>query len=347
MLARLKLLMVFIKDPDKKNLIIIIKEIMYFTFLKKTLPTDYFRKFLYRKDISDYTAYLSIKEHYSIIESPKMVFPEVSQILQNKLSFKLICINQNLPVPKLISYNLKGWFLFNKKNKYIENKKDLLVFFKHLFDQLQIDKIFIKPIDGIGGTGCMLLKKESIETQLNIYGDNLLNASYLHEENIEQHQQINKIHPHAVNTLRMVHYIDKNQNVHILSTFMRFGVGKSIIDNTSSGGFSIGVNSKTGVLEGIGRQEVSKGAATFIEHPDTKFILNGFKIPFFEEACALVKEFACYFPNRIVGWDIAITHSGPLIIEGNHNPGLHVSDMAYGGYMKHPLIKEILDEINN
>ena len=35
MLARLKLLMVFFKDPNKKNLVIIIKEIIYFTFFKK------------------------------------------------------------------------------------------------------------------------------------------------------------------------------------------------------------------------------------------------------------------------------------------------------------------------
>ncbi|MFD0836303.1 sugar-transfer associated ATP-grasp domain-containing protein [Mariniflexile aquimaris] len=346
MLGRIKHLKIFAGDPDKKPLFKIIKECLHFGLLKKDLPVDYFRKFLYRTDVKNYQDYLSLKEHYGIIESPKMVFPEVSQILQNKLSFKLICINENLPVPKLISYNLKGWFLFNKKNKYIENKKDLLFFYKHLFDHLQINKIFIKPIDGIGGFGCILLKKESLETELNIFGDKLLNNSYLHEEYIEQHDQINKIHPHAVNTLRMVHYIDRNQNVHILSTFMRFGVGKSIIDNTSNGGFSIGVNNESGILEGIGRQEVSKGGATFLVHPDTQYKLNGFKIPFYEEACALVKDFAFYFPNRIVGWDIAITNSGPVIIEGNHNPGLHVSDINYGGYMKHPLIKEILNEIN-
>ena len=347
MLTRLKMLMIFFKDSDKKNFLIIMKEIIYFTYIKKSLPTDYFRKFLYRKDVLDYTAYLSIKEHYSIIKSPKMVFPEVSQILKNKLSFHLICMEQNLAVPKLISYNLKNQFVCNKKNEPIENKKDLLLFFKDQFNRLHIDKIFLKPMDGIGGVGCFLLTSLNLDSQIKQHAETLLNNSYIHEYFIEQHEQINKIHPHAVNTLRMVHYIDKNQNVHILSTFMRFGVGKSIIDNTSSGGFSIGVNSETGILEGVGRQEVSKGAATFLEHPDTKFILNGFKIPFFKEACALVKEFAFYFPNRIVGWDIAITNSGPVIIEGNHNPGLHVSDMAYGGYMKHPLIKDILNEINS
>ena len=87
MLARVKLLKVFFQDPDKKKVFIIIKELIHFTYIKKSWPTDYFRKFLYRKAIKDYTSYLSIKEYYSIIESPKMVFPKVSKTLENKLAF--------------------------------------------------------------------------------------------------------------------------------------------------------------------------------------------------------------------------------------------------------------------
>ncbi|MFH6769240.1 sugar-transfer associated ATP-grasp domain-containing protein [Gaetbulibacter aquiaggeris] len=162
---------------------------------------------------------------------------------------------------------------------------------------------------------------------------------------MEQHPLLSQIHPNAINSLRMVHYIDKNNTVHIVSTFIRFGVGTSIIDNTSKGGFAVAVNNETGELQGVGRQEVSKGAATYFEHPNTHFKFKGFIIPYFQEALNLVKEFAFYFPNRIVGWDIAITPTGPLIIEGNHNPGLRGSDIAYGGYCKHPLIQEILEEI--
>jgi D-alanine-D-alanine ligase-like ATP-grasp enzyme len=128
---------------------------------------------------------------------------------------------------------------------------------------------------------------------------------------------------------------------------MRFGQGLSWTDNTSGGGFSVAVNGETGALEGPGRQEITKGAGVFYEHPDTHFKFDGFSIPYFKEACDLVKNCAQHFPSRLIGWDIAITEEGPVVIEGNHNPGLHVSDMAYGGYMKHPLIKEILDEINN
>ncbi len=46
----------------------------------------------------------------------------------------------------------------------------------------------------------------------------------------------------------------------------------------------------------------------------------------------------------MIGWDVAISENGPLIIEGNDNNSLFMSDIAYGGYLKHPLFKEILEE---
>ncbi len=43
-----------------------------------------------------------------------------------------------------------------------------------------------------------------------------------------------------------------------------------------------------------------------------------------------------------MGWDIAITQNGPITIEGNHNTNITMSEVGYGGYKKHPLVKEML-----
>ena len=43
-----------------------------------------------------------------------------------------------------------------------------------------------------------------------------------------------------------------------------------------------------------------------------------------------------------MGWDIAITPNGPFVIEGNHNTGLMMTEVGYGGYKKHPLINKLL-----
>ena len=47
---------------------------------------------------------------------------------------------------------------------------------------------------------------------------------------------------------------------------------------------------------------------------------------------------------RIIGWDVAISITGPIIVEGNSDYAIRVNDQAYGGYLAHPVLKEILDE---
>lgn len=345
--SRLKHLNVFIKDPDKKGWLKLVKECIHFAYLKKEIPTDYFRKYLYRKDIVDYKYYLSLNQFNAIITSSKMVFPEISARLNDKLNFHDICNNQKLPIPKVISYNLNNRFIFNNLESEINNSQELILFFEKLFNNSKITKLFIKPVEGIGGQGCIILNKERLKEQIYDYGESLLNNNYIHQEIIIQHPSINKIHSSSVNTIRIDTYIDRNNKPHVLSALMRFGAGHSITDNTNTGGFYISINSDTAKLQGVGRQDVTKGGGVFSSHPNSGYKLEGFQVPYFNEACELVLIATKYFPNRIIGWDVAITDSGPTIVEGNHNPSLHGTDVAYGGYCKHPLIQDILKEIKD
>lgn len=346
MLKRIKNLGVFLNDSDKKNAFKIIKEIIQFTYIKKAIPTDYFRKYLYRNDVLNIKNYLSYKEYNSILLSNKIVLPEVSALLQNKLCFHLVCEKYGIKTPKLISYNFKNSFYYNSKPITLQNLEHLMAFFENVFTTEKVNALFLKPIDGIGGKGCFLLHKENLKNQLLDSEQRLLNNSFLHEEYVLQHPDVNTIHDKSINTLRIVTSIDKKHVSQVVSVLMRFGVGKSITDNLSTGGFYISVDLATGQLAGIGRQDVVMGGNVFTAHPDSKQVLEGFKVPFFKQACDLVLEANRYFPNRIIGWDVAITATGPVIIEANHNPSLDVSDIAYGGYCKHPSIKEILKDIS-
>ena len=142
MITRLKHLSVFYKDSDKKKRLTILKECLVFGLIKKSLPTDYFRKFLYRKDIKNYKDYLSMQEYYSIIESPKMVYPEISHLLTNKLSFKLMAAKYKLKVQDLLSYNVKNHFFFNAKHQIVDTQEQLIHFFKNQFETSGINSIF-------------------------------------------------------------------------------------------------------------------------------------------------------------------------------------------------------------
>ncbi len=346
MLKRLAHLRVFFKDPDKKPWHVILLELMVFTYKKRSLPVDYFRKFLYRKEVVNYLEYLSLKEYYSIIQSNKLVFPEISSLLHHKLSFKLLAQQHNLPVPDLLAYTFNHQLTISHKTLTVRNPEQFYNLLKDLLTNHHHESIFIKPMMGIGGAQCNRLVLNNLEQSVNTYFREWTTNSYLIEIGLIQHPVISNIYPTSINTLRIVHYIDQEQKVHIISSLMRFGLGGNVTDNTSQGGISIAINSSTGALYGPGRQDFVKGAKVFYKHPDTHQSWEGCKVPFFKEACDLVMKAAYSFPNRIVGWDIAITPKGPVIIEANHNPNLHMTDIAYGGLLKHPLINSIFKEIN-
>lgn len=346
MLSRIKHLKVFFLDPTKKNYFRVVFEMIHFGWVKKEIPTDYFRKYLYRKNVNNYLEYLSLNQFFKIIKSPKFVFPHISKNLEDKLSFYKICQKHNLPTPKLYSHNLNNKFYCGNNEHIITNSSELVSFFQDIFEVSNIDCLFLKPIKGIGGKGCFLLKKHQLKSQLKSIENILLTNNYIHQEYIQQHAVINKIHSKSINSIRIDTYIDQYKKNHVLSALMRFGIGNSITDNTHTGGFYISINHETGKLQGIGRKDIIEGGEFYTKHPDSKVELNNYTIPYYKEACELVKKANNIFPNRIVGWDVAITSTGPVILEGNHNPSLHVTDVAYGGYCKHPLIQEIIKELN-
>ena len=127
---------------------------------------------------------------------------------------------------------------------------------------------------------------------------------------------------------------------------MRFGIGKSYVDNASSGGILIGIDLDQGTLKEIGHLKMKFGGTEYRKHPDSNFVFAGFKIPYFNEVCELVIKGVQYLPDRYIGWDIAISHKGPVIIEANEYPNIFTSDTLYGGYLKHPLYKGIIDEVS-
>jgi len=70
----------------------------------------------------------------------------------------------------------------------------------------------------------------------------------------------------------------------------------------------------------------------FGEHPVTGVAITGFQVPLYNEVLELVDRLARRVPAfPYIGWDIAITPSGPVVIEGNHNSGVFQSKPSVSG----------------
>jgi hypothetical protein len=343
-LGRLK---VVLKDKQtKKGGLKIIKELIQTSIKNKEIPTYYATKFLYRDDSGNYEDYLSAGEELQVRFSTNLHRLEFHTLLKNKLASALYFEQCDLAVPKMPSYNIHQNFFSADRTEKITDIASLKDFFIRMMDEHQLNTLFLKELAESGGVGCYLLKRDELGDSLKKIGDKLLQGSFIHQEAVQQHEIIQTINPSSLNTIRFETYIDKSRKVHILSSYMRFGVGKNIVDNASSGGFFVAINQETGKLTGKGYQKIkgNGGGNIFLAHPDTKVLLEGIEIPFFKEACDLVHKAVEYVPERYVGWDVAISKTGPLIIEGNGAPHIILADIAYGGYRKHPLYAEILEE---
>jgi hypothetical protein len=337
--------LIFFKDKRKKSILKMLYESTYLWYSKKEVPFFYF-KYLYRKNVPNFKDYVGTKEAHRINHSAKYHKSEHMSIISNKLTFSMFCSKNNLAIPKLISYNLDANFVFNGKLQLIENKEELLSFFEMVFDHCNEKLIFIKPLSLYGGIGCFKISKDNLIDDINNCADFVIGHGCVHEEVVQQHPEINKIHAGCINTIRVETFIDESGVTHILSAFMRFGVGKSFVDNTYSGGFYIGIDLESETLKAKGHQYMEYGGAEVFQHPDSQFVLEGFKIPFFKEVCELVLKGVDYIPDRYIGWDIAVTPNGPIIIEANEYPCIFTADIAYGGYLNHPLYKEIIAKVS-
>ncbi|WP_035917134.1 sugar-transfer associated ATP-grasp domain-containing protein [Flavimarina sp. Hel_I_48] len=335
-----------LKDKSKKkSLFKIAKEVLVLSLAKKELAFYYGGKYLYRADRKNYKDYLSIKEFY-LLKSAKFLHNfETSSLLKNKLSFALYCENNALTVPRLISYNLNRSFVFNNQIRHLDNDEKVIEFYRNVLEKTGEKGVFIKEIAAHGGKGCYLLTLQNLEE--SIRNQNFYLRSFVHQEIAKQHPAISEIYPHSINTIRFISHIDQEGKSHIISAFMRFGRGGNIVDNASGGGMYVAVDMEKGMLKEDAHQSMKAGGNLYFQHPDTNFIFKDFKIPYFQEACAMVFDALSYIPDGFTGWDIAITPTGPLLIEGNENPGMQTADIAYGGLLKNPVMRRIMNDIHS
>lgn len=98
------------------------------------------------------------------------------------------------------------------------------------------------------------------------------------------------------------------------------------------GGVAYHVNSIHGIVDQAGKNSNNE---YFYYHPSTGIKMIGFQIPNFPELKVFITKIAKVCPlARIVGWDVAITEKGFVLIEGNMGPGEDAMQLDGLGYYK-------------
>lgn len=177
--------------------------------------------------------------------------------------------------------------------------------------------LVVKPIDGTCGKGLDFIETSDHSRIVGLYDMLMQEKQYLVEEHLQQHEDLNKLYPLSVNTLRLV-TMTVGQDVYLMFHSIRLGNGKRV-DNLNSGGLAALIDPDTGCISTPG---ADKDGYVFESHPITGTRLVGAKIPFFEESVEMVKKAALRIPEMgYIAWDVAVTPKGPSLIEANHFPG--------------------------
>lgn len=218
--------------------------------------------------------------------------------------------DKTLFLEKYNKYIKRDWI--NLKNK---SSADLRRFCKNK------ETIFVKTPDSFGGQGIGEIKITPYTNFDVLFNELIANSQTLVEEKIVQHEKMSSLHPSSINTVRVV-TLKKDGQVHILSRILRMGIGGKVVDNITSGGIYVPLDEKGEIRYPA---FCDKTGESFNIHPTSKVFLAGFKVPYFEEVIRMVTAISEEEEDmNYVGWDVAVTPDGPVIVEGNNTPSYEI-----------------------
>ena len=146
---------------------------------------------------------------------------------------------------------------------------------------------------------------------------------YVIQERLYSHAELARLSAtEALQTVRMITLVDQVGDVHLLHAHLKVIEADKIVDtfiDGLTGNIEAPVDLESGCLKPANRiSGTGTGVVAIEAHPKTKTPFEGFALPFWSQACNLVRQTALQFlPVRTVGWDVALTPRGPVIVEGN------------------------------
>lgn len=204
--------------------------------------------------------------------------------------------------------------------------------------------VIVKPNAANSGQGIRKIDTNAIGDLTALYDSLREQGIGIVEECVEQHEDMSRMYPDALNTIRIYTLVDSNDNVHIIKCLLRVGRDGSVVDNINAGGMFAVIDPESGKIV---TPALDKHEDVHTEHPNTKTQFVGFQIPYWDRVIADCNAAAHRIGTlRYIGWDIAISSDGPVIIEGNHIPDHCILQMHSAAAGENGMIPEINKYIN-
>lgn len=245
---------------------------------------------------------------------------------RDKVKFTQRCHDSDLPVIPILTVLKDGQFTAGTVQSA---------------ESLPEKDLFAKPVDRALGRGILAWTYErtgryrstdgTVQT-----GDDIFNTlrrlshqfTYILQPRITNHSDLAKLTAGGLCTVRVVTGRDRAGQISILAAVYRMGRSGSLGDNFAAGGLAASIDLAEGRLSTAAGK--APASVRFTHHPDTGYPIAGIVIPDWEDVkrlCLRAHERISQF--TIVGWDVAVTDQGAMLVEGNWKPGVEVIQKGY------------------
>ena len=311
-------------SEHKKTMFKVLKETIQLFNYWKAFPNIYFSFGMFSKSFTDFEIMKSFipqeaYNRYAISNDPRY-----NILIDDKILFHDLLSQYELPVP---------YRFFTFRNGIFRSGAITLsdVEVDNIISSIDDKRIFVKRFTGGAASGVSVVTLNSegkfIDQENNVLSAEMIRNKYISddiffEKAIIQEYELARFNPDTVNTIRVLTYKNK-----IISGTVRFGGKGEIVDNISVNGIAVSIDVETGSLGTYGQKLYS--CERYDSHPDSQIPFKGVIISQWPEVRKLVSKTLMLLPYyKSVGFDIATTDSGPVIVEINTGAGMELSQMG-------------------
>jgi len=295
-------------------------------------PEDYYRFEFYRdgKTMEEKSRYVVLGgSRYWPFENNECKY---ATTLSNKYIQKTMLTGFGLPTPKLIT-TIGHIFEIQTREQFgrFLDSIDSEFIFKPISSASGKNILLYSPREGGKSEGKMLSSSDDIWNHLG----KKMDSGWLIEERVKNTPEMAAIYPSSLNTFRVIMIKTNDNKWHMAACAHKFGSRESVVDNNSEG--IMAALDKNGIIfhvhDFISGEDIDS-------HPDTGIKLIGIKADGYSEVVDLAFEASQKFGYfGTIGWDIAYTTKGPMIIEGNIGWGCSSIQRGIGGLITDEMAK--------
>lgn len=243
------------------------------------------------------------------------------QILDGKLRFHDFCKEHDFPTPPVLAHFRRG----EQGERSFFPAADLIIKPLAGFAGGRIERWEQDAGGSWSGPGGSELEENRLHQHLQELAEQ---GALLVQPRLYNHGALEGLSLGGLCSARLVTVRAPGEQAVLVAAMLRMPRGDSVVDNFAAGGIACRVDSANGKLQGpaVTWEPLSAGYDT---HPDTGQVLDGLELPDWEEAVQIcLRAHGVLDSCPAIGWDVAFTPDGPVLVEGNLPFGIELTQFV-------------------